>query len=161
MTWGKVLTSLASAAAFGTAVPAVSQSARISGLSDIDFGSITNTLDRSSSQNVIVCSYRNNPHRLPYAVTATGSGSGGAYLLSSGAATLPFDVQWSDTAGQTGGTMLQAGSPSSGFGNGATGFACPSQSVNASLTVTVRSADLATASAGTYAGTLQVTIVPQ
>lgn len=149
------------ASALGAAPPAHAQSARITGLSDIDFGTVANAADQVSSQSVVVCSYKNNPQRRPYSVTASGTGSGGAFTLSSGAALMPYDVQWSDSAGQTGGTLLQPGAPAGGFGNGATGFACPAQGANATLTVTIRSADIAAAPAGTYVGTLQLLIAPQ
>ena len=159
MTWGKFLTF--AAVSLGAASPAAADSARISGLADINFGSIVNAVDQTSSQSVIVCSYKNNPHNQPYSVTATGSGAAGEFQISSGAAVMPFDVQWADTAGQAGGTQLQPGTPAAGFANGATGFACPTQGANASLTVTIRSADIAAAPAGTYTGTLQLLIAPQ
>lgn len=143
------------------ASPAMADSARISALSDVNFGAIVNSADQTSSQSVVVCSYKNNPQSLPYSVTATGSGIAGAFQLSSGAAILPFDVKWTDSAGQNGGTLLQPGTPVAGLGNGATGFACPTQGANASLTVTIRSADIAGAPAGNYTGFLQLMIVPQ
>ena len=159
MTWGKFLTF--AAVSLGAASPAAADSARISGLADINFGSIVNAVDQTSSQSLIVCSYKNNPQNLPYSVTATGSGTASAFDLSSGAAILPYDVQWAGAAGQTGGTLLQPGSPAAGFGGGANGFNCSTQGANASLTVTIRSADIAAAPAGTYTGTLQLLIAPQ
>jgi hypothetical protein len=159
MTWGKFLTF--AAVSLGTTSPAAAASARISGLADINFGSIVNAADQTSSQSVVVCSYKNNPQNLPYSVTATGSGAASAFELSSGSAILPYDVQWASAAGQTGGTLLQPGSAAAGYANGATGFACTTQGANASLTVTIRSADIAAAPAGTYTGTLQLMIEPQ
>jgi hypothetical protein len=70
-------------------------------------------------------------------------------------------VQWSDLPGQTGGTMLQPGVTASGFGNAANGFDCSANPETASLTVSLRAADLASASAGNYSGTLQITITPE
>ena len=161
MTVGKTL-ALGSVATLLLAltVPACAQSARIGGLGDVGFGTITAAVDQSNSQDVVLCSYRNNPQRRDYSVIATGSGSGGAFVLSSGAASLAYDVQWADLPGQTGGTMILAGVAASGFGNGATGFECPAQPDTASLTVTIRAADIAAAQAGSYSGTLQITIVP-
>lgn len=141
--------------------PVRAQDARIAGLADVSFGSLTTITDQSNSQDVVVCSYRNKPQRLPYSVMASGNGSGGAFSLSAGAGTIPYDVQWADSPGQTGGTMLLAGVPASGFGNAANGFDCPGQPNTASLTVTIRAVDLASAPAGNYAGSLQITIVPQ
>ena len=152
---------LALAGASLSAQPARAQSAQISGLEDVDFGMISAIADQSDSQSVVVCSYKNNPQRRDYSVIASGSGAGGAFELSSGAGTLAYDVQWADSPGQAGGTMLQAGVAAPGFGNGATGFQCPQQPNTASLTVTIRAADLDLATAGTYSGSLQITIVPE
>src|SRR5690606_26157158 len=102
-----------------------------------------------------------NPHDRPYSVTATGSGTAGAFTLSSGSASIPYQVQWADLPGQTGGTMLQAGVTVPGFGNAANGFDCNSLPETASLTITLLGSDLASAGAGSYSGTLQITIVPE
>lgn len=162
MTWGKILI-LGSAAALGLAPaePLRAQNARIGGLEDVSFGTIATIADQSNSQNMVLCSYRNRPQRLTYSVIASGSGNGGAFSLSAGAGTLPYDVQWADSPGQTGGTMLQAGVPASGFDNAASGFDCPAQPDTASLTVTIRAADIASAQSGDYSGSLQITIVPE
>jgi hypothetical protein len=57
--------------------------------------------------------------------------------------------------------MLQPGVAAPGFGNAADGFACPQLPDTASLTVTIRGTDLASARAGAYSGSLQLTIVPE
>jgi len=162
VTWGRILT-LGSAAALwlAWAGPTRAQEARIGGLQDVNFGTIPSIADQSNSQNVVVCSYRNRPTTLPYSVLASGSGSGGAFWLSAGAGILPFDVQWADSPDETGGTMLQAGVPASGFGNAANGFTCPGQPDTASLTITIRATDLASAQSGNYSGSLQITIAPE
>ena len=161
MGWGKILSlGMAAALSLASAAPARAQ-ALISGLEDVSFGTIPAMVEQSNSQNVVVCSYSGWFSRLPYSVLATGSGSGSAFRLSSGAATLAYDVQWADSPGQTGGTLLQPGVPASGFGNAATGLGCLFQQNTASLTVTIRAADLAAAQAGSYTGALQITIVPE
>ena len=152
---------LALAAASASVSPAWAQSARIAGLEDVNFGMIGAVVDQSNSQDVAVCAYRNKPQNLDYSVIAIGSGSGGAFQLTSGTSILPYDVQWADLVGQTGGTMLQPGVAAPGFGNAANGFDCPQLPDTASLTVTIRAADLASAQAGAYSGSLQITIVPQ
>jgi hypothetical protein len=151
----------AAMAAVMAAAPAQAQSALVGGLADVNFGTVPAMVEQSNSQNIVVCSYRGQPNARPYSVIASGSGPGSAFELSTGAASLPYDVQWADSPGQTGGTMLQAGAAASGFGNGATGFECDGRPDTASLTVTIRAADLASAQAGSYAGTLQITIVPE
>jgi hypothetical protein len=162
MTWVKILVLAMAGALWAVPVKqARAEEARIGGLADVDFGTIPGIADQSKSQTIVVCSYRNKPQGLGYSVIASGTGSGGAFSLAAGAGTLPYDVQWADSASQTGGRMLQAGVPASGFGNAANGFDCPAQPDTASLTVTIRAADLASAQAGTYTGSLQLTIVPE
>jgi hypothetical protein len=162
MTWVKFLGLVAAGTLWAaSAEPVRAQEARIGGLADVNFGTIPGIADQSKSQNVVVCSYRNKPQGLGYSVIASGTGSGGAFILSAGAGTLPYDVQWADSASQTGGRMLQAGVPASGFSNAANGFDCLAQPDSASLTVTIRAADLAAAQSGTYTGSLQLTIVPE
>lgn len=131
--------------------------ARISGLGDVAFGVINATTDQSTSQSVCAFSTVGG-----YSVVATGSGSGGAFTLTSGSATLPYDVLWSASAGQTGGTTLVAGTAVSGLTSLATHQTCNSgPSASASLTIRIRSADLISARAGSYSGTLQITIAPE
>lgn len=141
--------------------PAHAARARITGLADLAFGTINSPVDQSSSQNVSVCSYQGRFTTLGYSVQAMGSGSGGNFALSSGAATLAYDVQWADSPNLTSGTLLQVGVASGGFGNAAGRSACDSRPDTASLTVTIRAAQIAAAMAGSYTGTLQITIVPE
>lgn len=163
MTWGKSLILGLAAAALGASMEAPAYAnARITALTDVNFGTIVASGDQSISQNV--CAYASQGFfgQLNYSVRATGSGSGGAFQLSSGANTLPYEVQWADSPSQTGGVLLQSGSLSSGFGNGAFFQTCQFQSQGtATLTVTIRAAQLAVATAGSYSGSLQITIVPE
>lgn len=153
---------IAAVAAMMAAAPAQAQSVRINGLEDVTFGTITTLFDQSNSQNVMVCSYRNAFNSVGYSVTASGTGAGGSFELSSGGAALPYDVQWADSPNQTGGTLLQPGTPAVGFGNAAPGWPCRFLRYDtASLTVTIRGPDLASAQAGAYSGTLQITIAPE
>jgi hypothetical protein len=139
--------------------------ASITGLGDLAFGTIVSPIDQSNSQNVSICSYFSffGFFEIPrdYSVTATGNGSGGAFTLSSGAANLAYDVQWADSVNATSGTMLQPGVASPGFGNGANSLVCNPIQDNASLIVTIRAVQLGTATAGTYSGTLSITITPE
>ena len=145
---------------FATPAHAASDKARLSGLSDVAFGLITATTDQSSSQSV--CAYSSSATG-GYSVTALGSGTGGAFTLASPAANMPYDVLWSDTASQTGGTALVAGVAQPGFTSLASQQSCCGSSVptSASLTVVIRSASLTSAGAGDYTGTLQITIAPE
>jgi hypothetical protein len=133
--------------------------ARISGLGEVAFGLIAGTSDQSASQNL--CAFSANDTNL-YSVTATGSGTGGTFALSSGAGQLPYDVLWAAAPDQTGGTQLVAGTAAPGFLSNATQQTCNSgPAASASLTVVIRSATLMAAAAGDYSGTLQVTIAPE
>jgi hypothetical protein len=135
---------------------------RITGLADVNYGTINSFVDQSNSQNVCIYSaFRifGFPFVRDYSVTATGNGTGGAFTLASGPRTLPYEVRWADAANQTTGTQLTAGSTVSGFGNASTSQTCTGGE-NASLIVTITGTSLATASAGSYSGVLSITIVP-
>ena len=138
---------------------AASDKARLTALSDVPFGLIPGTADQTASQNL--CAYSSTTTG-GYNVTAVGSGNGGAFTLSSGAATLAYDVLWSGSANQSGGTALVPGTAASGFTSTASQQTCNSgPSTTASLTVVIRSATLTAAMAGSYVGTLQITIAPE
>ena len=160
MTWGKSLIACAATAAMlAAAAPArAADRARITGLSDVNFGLIVGTGDQSLSQSV--CAYTDSSGSR-YSVVATGSGSGGAFTLS-GAAPLAYEVLWADSAGQTGGSSLIAGAVSSGHTSTATHQFCNSgPPATASLTVVIRAASLGSARAGAYTGTLQIMLAPE
>lgn len=165
MMGGKLLIATAAAAALigaMSATPAHAQQVRITGLTDVSFGTIVAAGDQSISQNVCAYSSQGFFGGAGYSVRATGSGSGGAFLLASGASALPYEVQWADSPNQTGGTSLTAGSLTTGFGNSAVFQTCFLQAQGtASLTVIIRAAQISAATAGNYSGVLQITIVPE
>lgn len=135
---------------------------RITGLADVNYGTINSFVDQTNSQNVCVYSvfsFFGFPIRRDYSVLATGNGAGGAFTLASGPRTLPYEVRWADAANQTTGTQLTAGATASGFGNASNNQTCTGGD-NASLIVTITGTSLATASAGSYTGVLSITIVP-
>ena len=128
------------------------QAVRISGLSDLDFGMITDVApDRTLGESICAFSGLLGGR---YSVTASGSGAGGAFTLANGAATLPYEVQWSTTAGRTSGTNLAPGVALTGQ---TMLLSCPVlQTANASLIVILRSGSLSVATAGDYSGTLTI-----
>lgn len=162
MRYGKALSVLAALTAVAIPAPACAD-ARITGLTDVNFGTLASPVDQSSSQSL--CVFSSNGGFLGgagYSVRATGSGGGGAFVLSSGPKTLPYEVRWADSPGQAGGTQLSAGVLTTGFDNGALFQTCLFQSQGtASLTVTLRASQIAAATAGNYSGVLQITIVPE
>jgi hypothetical protein len=136
---------------------------RVTGLSDVNYGTINSFVDQTNSQNVCVHSmfyFFGFPIAVrPYSVIATGNGAGGAFTLASGPRTLPYEVRWADAANQTTGTQLTSGVTASGFANASNSQTCAGGE-NASLIVTITGTSLQTASAGSYTGVLSITIVP-
>lgn len=150
----------ATACAAGTTLPAsAGDKVAITGLSNVAFGTIVSFNDQTSSQNLCVYSQSFTDG---YSVTALGSGAGGAFTLAAGSAPLAYDVLWSALPNQRGGTSLVAGSAATGFRSGATQKTCNSgPSASATLTIAIRARALASAQAGSYAGTLQLMIAPE
>jgi hypothetical protein len=138
---------------------APSDKARLSGLADIAFGTINPAADQTSSENL--CAFSNS-NTGGYSVTASGSGSGGAFTLDSGADALPYEVRWAGAANQANGTALTAGGIVAGFTSAASQQTCNSgPPASATLTVIVRAAALGSVQAGSFSGTLQITIAPE
>lgn len=153
------------AAGLALALPAWSgvlagNSARITGLSDVAFGTISNlTSDSASSENV--CVYSNSATN-GYYVEATGSGSSGAFTLSSASKTLAYDVEWSPVSGQSSGTLLRPNVALTGLTSSATQPSCNSgPASSASLIIILRAAQLSAATSGTYSGTLTLLVAPE
>ena len=147
--------------ALGLFAPATAQQVKISKLSNASFGSISNfTSDVTKTQNV--CAYSSATGGR-YNVTATGSGSGGAFTLSgSSGSTLAYEVQWEDSSGQTVGTALTAGVALTGQTTGATASGCGSgPSTTASLTILLRTSTITSANATSYSGTLTLMLAPE
>jgi hypothetical protein len=151
---------LGAGTALSWALPAQSgDKVAASGFADVAFGTVLSFSDQTSSQNLCVFS---QSFTNAYSVTANGNGAGGAFELSNGTAVIPFEVLWNSSAEQSGGTTILAGSMRTGFTSSATQKSCNSgPSASASLTIALRSAALASARAGFYSGTLQITIAPE
>lgn len=141
-------------------VPAAAQKVRITNLSDVDFGLVSNLQsDALRSQNV--CLYSNGAGGL-YSVTASGSGAGSAFALSNGASTLSYEVQWSSQSGQAAGTSLTPNVAVTGQSSAATHQFCNSgPAASASLIVILRSSALSQAREGLYSGSLSLLIAAE
>jgi hypothetical protein len=138
-------------------------SVRISGLSDVAFGTITN-FAADSVQSQSLCLYSKSPPANNYRITATGSGAGGAFLLGSGSSTLAYELQWSDLPGQSVGSQLLANQPLTGQNSTASTAVddcSKGPATTASLIVVLRSAAVTAASSGTYTGTLTLLVAPE
>jgi hypothetical protein len=142
-----------------TASPALAASnkVRISDLSDVNFGVIANLgVDAIRSQSVCLYADTNSNG---YNVTASGTGPGAAFVLSSGPNTISYEVQWSNSSGQSSGTQLASNVPLTGQVSGATHQTCGNgPATSASLIILLRSNVLSSATAGAYNGTLTLVV---
>jgi hypothetical protein len=147
-------------AALASPMPASAQKVRVTNLSDVDFGLLAN-LQSDARRSQDICLYSSSTGSL-YSITASGSGSGSAFALNNGAATLPFEVQWSSQSGQTSGTSLTPNVPVTGQTSSATHQFCNGgPPTSASLTVILRSAALSQAREGNYSGTLTLLVAAE
>ena len=139
---------------------AASNKVRVSDLSDIAFGTIDN-LGADAVRSESLCLYANTDTN-GYNVTATGTGPGGSFELTSGVQPLPFEVAWSSSAGQVSGTRIVPNLPLAGQVSSAANQSCTSgPAATASLVVILRAAALSNATAGTYTGTLTLVVAPE
>lgn len=142
------------AVVFASGPACAADKARISNLSDVAFGTIGNLgADQTRTQNV--CAYSQSGI---YSVTAAGDGLGNSFTLSAGTRTLPYEVQWAGSAGQSSGNGLSANVQSGNYSS--SGNNQCSGGLTASLIIVVRAAQLQTATAGTYSGTLTLVLAP-
>jgi hypothetical protein len=134
---------------------------QITGLGDVNFGTISNlSVDAVSAQSVCVFS---DTATAGYQITATGSGSSGAFNLSaSGGKRLIYQVEWNALAGQSSGTQLTAKATLTGLKSSATSATCSSgPATSASLIVIEPASALSSAIVGSYSGTLTLLIGPE
>jgi hypothetical protein len=140
-----------------TPAGAASNKVRVTNLSDVVFGTIANlSIDATRSQNV--CLYADTASS-GYNVTATGTGPGGAFQLSSGPSVLSYEVQWSSSSGRDSGVQLTPNTPLTGQASSAAHQTCNNgPATSASLLIMLRSTALSSATAGSYTGTLTLIV---
>lgn len=126
----------------------IDQLVRISRLDDLDMGSLSPT-NLSATENF--CVYSNSSPN--YQITATGSGTGGAFAVSDGSLELPYLLTIN-------GNSAASGSPLSGAGANQFSTVCGATD-NATLTVLFNSTEIAAANTGTYNGVLTLTVAPE
>lgn len=133
---------------------------QITGLDDVDFGTVEPTGAASEVQDVCVWS---NASGRAYNITATGDGGAGTdFSVTDGTNTLDYEVQWNDSAAQTSGTSLTSGTPLTGLSSTAINPTCSAGPSNsASLIVNLSAANLEAAVAGTYTGALTLVVAPE
>lgn len=130
----------------------------ISGLTDVSLLNQDPTVNAVSTQNVCVWS---NTSTHGYNITASGSGTSGAFTLSGGSSTVPYSVNWTDAKGTSSNLLAATNVP--GFKSTATNPTCSSGPAGAeALKVTVLAADLQSMQAATiYTGTLTLVVAPE
>jgi hypothetical protein len=141
-------------------LPAAAQKARITNISDVSFGLISNLqADSRQSQNICVFSQSTGG---AYSISAAGSGSGSSFVLSSGTNSIAYEVEWSPQSGQTSGTSLSPNVALTGQASSATHQSCNSgPTSSASLIITLRSSELSQASEGSYSGSLTLLVAAE
>lgn len=155
-----VLAIFALVAAATNPAPASAEKARITNLSDVDFGLLSNLqADARRSQNICVFS---NSTGGRYSIIATGSGSGSSFALSNGSSSLDYEVEWSDQSGQTAGTSLSPNVAATGRASSASHQSCNSgPATSASLIVVLRASALSQAREGNYSGSLTLLVAAE
>ncbi len=139
---------------------AASNKVRITQLGDIAFGTIAN-LSTDATRSESVCLFADTATN-GYNITASGTGPGGAFELSSGLSSMAYEVQWSSTPAQSSGTQLAPNLPLTGQASAATQQTCNNgPATTASLIIVLRTNALASATAGTYNGTLTLVVGPE
>lgn len=106
-----------------------------------------------------VCIWTNDPDG-QYVVQADGDGAGSAFTITDGTDTIAYTVKWSDTT-TTGGNQLAltATVENATVQNNASGtYPCPAN--NANFRVEMTDANILSAQAGTYTGTLTLIVSP-
>ena len=132
--------------------------ARISDLDDLDLGNFTGSGDLSDNDDLCVWSSGSTG----YNITATGSGTAGAFTLGAGAELVIYTVEWDDTSGQTSGTSLTSGSALTGQTTAAATTDCNAgASPSASLIVKVTESEMLGKSAAGFTGTLTLVVAPE
>jgi len=140
--------------------PASAQTARITKLTDVVFGTLSSTTsDISAAQNV--CVYVQTLSN-KYNIRATGSGTAGAFTLAGVGAPMPYEVQWAASSNQSTGTTLTAGTALTGQSTVTIDQTCSVLITStASLIIMLRATALGQATAGAYSGTLTLVVAPE
>jgi hypothetical protein len=116
----------------------------------------TNFNTRNFNRNL--CLYR-SAAPLQFSVTATGTGAGGAFTLSSGGNTIPYLVFFNNNTGTTGEQSLTSGIPRSFTLNNNSTQNCTAGN-NGNYHVRILGSAIQAVPAGTYTGTLQIMMAP-
>lgn len=133
---------------------------RISGISDLSFGSYSGSGPLSRDDDVCVWT---NASGGSYRITARGSGGSFAFLVTKSgddSRTIPYSVRWNTTSGTTGNAAIAANVTSGNlFGANTQSSSCSSGPASTgNFQVTFAQADLLSSPSGTYTGTLTLIV---
>ena len=142
-------------AGLGYGAGAQAQTVRVTSLADYNFP-WTGYTTRNLNDNT--CAFR-NPGTGTYRVTATGSGSGGAFTLSSGGFNLPYQVRWNNRPNTSGMVQLASGVERA-FNVFNISTATCGSGLNANLHIRVLGTAMQAVPAGTYTGTVSIRLRP-
>lgn len=126
---------------------------------DSDLGPVVNTANQATKASN-VCVWSNNADK-SYYITASGSGTSGAFTLANGSnPVVPYQVYWNGASGQSTGTPLTAAVKSAKLTSTATTPTCGGGS-SATLVVGIQGTDANAMLASTaYTGTLTLLVAP-
>jgi hypothetical protein len=130
---------------------------KISNLDDINFGLYSGFGNLRHNENICI----NTIPMSNYRVTIWGSGASGAFVVSNGLKTIPFEVKYRNRTGNgNSGTNMSPGIPLTNQNRSSSELNCPS-GLNANINVGFARKDLQAASSGRYSGRLTITIAPE
>ncbi|WP_420144656.1 hypothetical protein [Sphingobium sp.] len=143
-----------------TITASVPNRAQITGLADVSFTNADPSGAATNTQSNCVWS---NTATKGYSITATGSGTAGAFTLANGSLTAAYTVQWAASSGQATGSPLTAGTALSGLTSLAVSPTCASApTTTSSLIIGMSAAALQGMQSSTvYTGTLTLLVTPQ
>lgn len=131
---------------------------RITGISDRAFGTWNGSSTMDSNDDV--CIYTNKA-AATYYITATGSGTGGAFELDDGSSNvLPYHVYYNDVTGTTGEVEQTTAIKSAQQSGADTSSQTCGGGNNANYHVRIVNTDLLVVPSGTYTGTLTIVVSP-
>lgn len=132
--------------------------ALITSLADVSFANADPSAAVSNSQGPCVWS---NTATRKYTITASGSGTAGAFTLTDGTVVVPYSVSWANSANASSPSALTAGTATAALVASATNISC-SAGVDSTLKVGIAASDLQNMVAtNSYQGTLTLVVTPQ
>ena len=133
---------------------AFAQNVKITGVSDFAFGTWSGSGDMTDTDTL--CIYRDSGGD-DYSITASGSGAGGSFSVSSGGGNLSYQIRWRKSGGSF--ISLNANSGTNFDGAHTASETCGGVD-NAEIEIQFTSGSLEAAIGGSYSGTLTLLIAP-